>query len=73
MKTPYELSKYHVEGYIADGIVTLGLKEVVDDGMGKLKRYLVVRKMCGTRHSMYKYPFEITEMEIIVFPSGKIY
>lgn len=41
--------------------------------MGKLKRYLVVRKMCGTRHSMYKYPFEITEMEIIVFPSGKIY
>jgi len=29
--------------------------------------------MRETRHSMKKYPFEITEEGIVVYPSGEIY
>jgi len=64
-----KISRYGVEEYISRGVVLLDFieKEV------ELKRYLLIRKMRETRHSMKKYPFEITEEGIVVYPSGEIY
>ncbi|WP_088882157.1 ATPase domain-containing protein [Thermococcus sp. P6] len=63
------ISRYGVEEYISRGVVILGFmeKEV------ELKRYLMIRKMRETKHSMKKYPFEITEEGIVVYPSGEVY
>ncbi|ASJ03420.1 ATPase [Thermococcus profundus] len=63
------ISKYGVEEYVSRGVVLLDLVEKDVE----LKRYLLVRKMRETRHSMKKYPFEITEDGIVVYPSGEIY
>ena len=64
-----KISRYGVEEYISRGVVLLDFieREV------ELKRYLLIRKMRETRHSMKKYPFEITEEGIVVYPSGEIY
>ena len=64
-----KISRYGVEEYISRGVVLLDFieKEV------ELKRYLLIRKMRETRHSMKKFPFEITEEGIVVYPSGEIY
>jgi len=64
-----KISRYGIEEYIARGVVLLDFveKEV------ELKRYLLVRKMRETKHSMKKYPFEITESGIVVYPSGEVY
>jgi len=63
------ISRYGMEEYIARGVVLLDFveKEV------ELKRYLLIRKMRETKHSMKKYPFEITEEGIVVYPSGEVY
>ncbi|NJE11096.1 ATPase domain-containing protein [Thermococcus sp. MAR1] len=63
------ISRYGMEEYIARGVVLLDFveKEV------ELKRYLLIRKMRETKHSMKKYPFEINEEGIIVYPSGEVY
>ncbi len=50
--------------HAADGIIRLDLDEV----NGELLRSLIVWKMRGTRHSMKRHPFEITDKGIIVYP-----
>ncbi|NJE05631.1 ATPase [Thermococcus sp. M36] len=64
-----KISRYGIEEYIARGVILLDFveKEV------ELKRYLLIRKMRETRHSMKKYPFEITEEGVVVYPSGEVY
>ncbi|HII66859.1 MULTISPECIES: ATPase domain-containing protein [Thermococcus] len=64
-----KISKYGIEEYISRGVVLLDLQEKNIE----LKRYLLVRKMRGTKHSMRKYPFEITSRGVVVYPSGEIY
>ncbi|ACJ17269.1 ATPase [Thermococcus onnurineus NA1] len=63
------ISRYGMEEYIARGVILLDFveKEV------ELKRYLLIRKMRETKHSMKKYPFEINEEGIVVYPSGEVY
>lgn len=63
------ISRYGIEEYIARGVVILDLQERNIE----LKRYLLIRKMRETKHSMRKYPFEITSHGIVVYPSGEIY
>ena len=53
--------------HAADGIIRLDLDEV----NGELIRSLIVWKMRGTKHSMRRHPFEITDKGIIVYP-GKV-
>ncbi|ASJ06323.1 ATPase domain-containing protein [Thermococcus pacificus] len=64
-----KISRYGIEEYIARGVILLDFveKEV------ELKRYLLIRKMRETKHSMKKYPFEINENGIVVYPSGELY
>lgn len=64
-----KLSRYGVEEFIARGVVLLDLVEKDVE----LKRYILIRKMRETKHSMKKYPFEITEDGLVVYPSGEIY
>jgi KaiC/GvpD/RAD55 family RecA-like ATPase len=64
-----KLSRYGVEEFVARGVVLLDLAEKDVE----LKRYILIRKMRETRHSMKKYPFEITEDGLVVYPSGEIY
>ncbi|AFL95107.1 hypothetical protein CL1_0902 [Thermococcus cleftensis] len=63
------ISRYGIEEYIARGVILLDFieKEV------ELKRYLLIRKMRETKHSMKKYPFEINEEGVVVYPSGEVY
>lgn len=63
------ISRYGMEEYISRGVVILDLQEKNIE----LKRYLLIRKMRETKHSMRKYPFEITDHGIVVYPSGEIY
>jgi len=63
------ISRYGIEEYISRGLVLLDLQERNIE----LKRYLLIRKMRETKHSMRKYPFEITARGIVVYPSGEIY
>jgi len=51
--------------HAADGIIRLDLDEV----NGELVRSLIVWKMRGTRHSMKRHPFEITDKGIVVYPN----
>ncbi|MDV3104253.1 ATPase domain-containing protein [Thermococcus waiotapuensis] len=64
-----KLSRYGVEEFIARGVILLDLVEKDIE----LKRYILIRKMRETKHPMKKYPFEITEEGIVVYPSGEIY
>ena len=50
--------------HAADGIIRLDLDEV----NGELIRSLIVWKMRGTRHSMKRHLFEITDKGIVVYP-----
>jgi len=50
--------------HAADGIIRLDLDEID----GTLYRSLIVWKMRGTRHSMRRHPFEITDKGITVYP-----
>ncbi|BEP18646.1 KaiC domain-containing protein [Pyrofollis japonicus] len=49
--------------HAADGIIRLDLDEIE----GELKRSLIVWKMRGTKHSMRRHPFEITDKGIIIY------
>jgi len=49
--------------HAADGIVRLDLDEI----NGELVRSLIIWKMRGTKHSMRRHPFEITDKGIIVY------
>ncbi len=51
--------------HAADGIIRLDLDEI----RGELKRSIIVWKMRGTRHSMRRHPFEITNRGIVIYPS----
>jgi KaiC/GvpD/RAD55 family RecA-like ATPase len=50
--------------HIADGVIRLELEDTGEE----YRRILVVSKMTGTKHSIRKHPFEITEAGIIVQP-----
>ncbi len=50
--------------HAADGIIRLDLDEVE----GELKRSMIIWKMRGTKHSMRRHPFDITDKGIIVYP-----
>ncbi|HDJ89618.1 MAG TPA: KaiC domain-containing protein [Thermoprotei archaeon] len=50
--------------HAADGIIRLDLDEVD----GELKRSMIVWKMRGTKHSMRRHPFEITDKGIVIYP-----
>ncbi len=54
--------------HAADGIVRLDL----DEYNGELIRSMIVWKMRGTRHSMRRHPFDITDKGIIVYPDKVI-
>lgn len=60
---PERLSRYGIEEFLARGIVVLSLEEEVSD----LKRFLRVRKMRGTTHSLRNIPFEITDEGIVLY------
>lgn len=59
----YLLSRYGIEEFVTRGIIELSLKEEEP----KLFRYLRVRKMCGSAHSMKKFPFEIRKGGIVLY------
>ncbi len=50
--------------HAADGIIRLDLDEI----NGELQRSLIIWKMRGTKHSMRRHAFEITDKGIIVYP-----
>ncbi len=54
--------------HAADGIVRLDL----DEYGGELYRSLIVWKMRGTKHSLRRHPFEITDKGIVVYPNKVI-
>lgn len=60
---PYLLSRYGIEEFVARGVIVLSLKEEASD----LRRFLRVRKMRGTPHSLNNIPFEITKNGIILY------
>ncbi len=45
------------EGFLADGIILLGL----DEYNGRLVRYIQIEKMRATKHSMEKFGIEVRE------------
>ncbi len=49
--------------HAADGIIRLDL----DEFSGELKRSLIIWKMRGTKHSMRRHPFDITDKGIVVY------
>jgi KaiC domain protein len=49
--------------HAADGIIRLDLDEID----GELKRSLIIWKMRGTRHSMRRHPFDITDKGIVIY------
>ncbi|RLE89990.1 MAG: KaiC domain-containing protein [Thermoprotei archaeon] len=51
--------------HAADGIIRLDLDEVG----GELKRSIIVWKMRGTKHSMRRHPFDITDRGIVIYSS----
>jgi len=63
-----KLSRYGVEEYVADGVIILGFFERSIE----LKRYLLIRKMRGIKHSMRKYPFELTHKGIEIYLKGDL-
>ena len=60
---PSFISRYGIEEFIAKGVIVLSLEE---DGP-QLKRFLRVRKMRGTVHSLRSIPFEITEKGAVLY------
>ncbi len=50
--------------HAADGIVRLDLDEI----NGELVRSIIVWKMRGTKHSMKRHPFDITDKGIVIYP-----
>lgn len=61
-------SRYHVEEFIAQGIIVLYLNEE----NGELRRSLVVRKLRFSSHSLKVYPIEIGSRGIVIMPGGEL-
>ncbi len=64
---PFSISRYGIEEFLTRGIIMLSLEEDVSD----LKRFLRVRKMRGTMHSLKNIPFEIVKDKGIVLYVAK--
>lgn len=64
---PFLISRYGIEEFLTRGIIILSLEEDVSD----LKRFLRVRKMRGTMHSLRNIPFEIAKDAGIVLYVAK--
>lgn len=60
---PYLISRYGIEEFVTRGVIILSLKEEASD----LRRFLRVRKMRGTQHSLSNIPFEITKNGIVLY------
>ncbi|MBU7047869.1 MAG: AAA family ATPase [Theionarchaea archaeon] len=60
---PYMISRYGIEEFVARGVIVLSLEEEIAD----LRRYLRVRKIRGTLHSLRSVPFEITKNGIVLY------
>lgn len=60
---PFKISRFGVEEFVARGVIVLSLQE---EG-SELKRFLRVRKMRGTKHSLRDIPFEITDTGIVMY------
>ena len=60
---PFLISRYGIEEFVTRGVVVLSLEEEGAD----LKRFLRVRKMRGTSHSLRNIPFEITKNGIVLY------
>ena len=60
---PFMVSRYGIEEFVARGVIALSLEEEASD----LRRFLRVRKMRGTQHSLRNIPFEITKDGIVLY------
>ncbi|MDY6788868.1 MAG: ATPase domain-containing protein [Candidatus Nanohaloarchaea archaeon] len=66
---PNEISRYGVEEFIADGVVTLRLAE-----MGaELSNQILVRKMRGTDHDKKVHPFKFGDEGLKVYAKEKAF
>lgn len=66
---PNEISRYGVEEFIADGVITLRLSE-----MGaELSNQILVRKMRGTDHDKKVHPFKFREEGLKVYANEKAF
>lgn len=67
--SPNEISRYGVEEFIADGVITLRLSE-----MGaELSNQILVRKMRGTDHDKKVHPFKFDEDGLKVYANEKAF
>lgn len=64
---PYLISRYGIEEFVSRGVIVLSLEEEASD----LKRFLRVRKMRGTKHSLRNLSFDIVVKEGIVLYIAK--
>lgn len=60
---PFLISRYGIEEFVTRGVIVLSLEEEGTD----LKRFLRVRKMRGTSHSLRNIPFEIAKNGIVLY------
>lgn len=61
--SPKKLSRFGIEEFILDGVITLNYLEYASGGT---PRSLIVRKMRRTDHGIDIYPFEISKKGIVV-------
>ena len=60
---PKKLSRYGLEEFLVDGVITLNYLEYASGG---LPRSLMIRKMRYTSHGIDIYPFDVTKNGIVV-------
>ncbi len=68
MKTDQEISRFGVEEFMAQGVITLKY-----EFGNKGRRSLQVRKMRGIQHSLEEKPFLMTSNGVVVYPDEKLY
>ncbi|NPA48014.1 MAG: AAA family ATPase [Thermococci archaeon] len=61
-----KLSRYEVEEFLSKGVIQLGYIT----GKMELKRYILIRKMSQTMHSLRLHPLEVTKSGLVVYPEG---
>jgi len=64
-----QISKYGIEEFVARGVIVLYYRR---SGI-EMRRYLLVRKMRGTKHASKFYAMDITDTGIQVYPYDTIY
>jgi circadian clock protein KaiC len=62
-------SRFDVEQFVADSIISLGYENVE----GEYRRTITIYKMRFTRHEPYKHPFLIAKSGIEIDPEEIIY